>query len=639
VKDRSLLSEFFKLHFTVKAVSVFKKETVKGGIELNYCWCSETKNLKDIKELKTNSKIMFVWSKMMTREKYKNHIKLPNQGNILGNLMLLNKMQNSVGYADENGYFTKKMMAEVGINSYTITSGGKMGDDIIDLINDPDIDEIKNKPLQQAKMRMQILRVLGLVATDYSSEIYSITDFGKKVLERAFPLSQDTIPDYSLLFEALMGITTSCETYNHNCTPDFNCYLGYNICYAFQHLNYMISVDEMCAITTYSSKEIPEFIEDVKKYRINGVKFPDTHKHFPKTMKGTPILDRTNLTRTINQILRLCGVIESNDRRINGFHYYVCTKKGKEYINRIMRGIKAKKFITSYEFRRKRIIEQKKICASGYYNILNRCGYEVDSLDDKIDSLDDKIVFSPYQILPEGDVDRLLDRTPRKPPIIREEQLQEQEFTNSILGNELRLKPTYISQEDYDTYIRTHSSKNNIITEIINVRDNNANVISDNERKEELIKELMERHKLHNKSEFYPFVHSLFMAMGLGCRGEVDRIDGFFEYNNIIVPAEIKSYTETQAYNIEGARQALENKILVYKEPGDLNYASLLIGYRHPVNTVEIQKLIEAAYEEWGIKIIAFDLLTVITMCVNSIWSNKKVDFDSLLAKYGIADL
>ena len=37
----------------------------------------------------------------------KNYIKLQNQGNIYQNLMLLNEMNESIGYADENGYFSK----------------------------------------------------------------------------------------------------------------------------------------------------------------------------------------------------------------------------------------------------------------------------------------------------------------------------------------------------------------------------------------------------------------------------------------------------------------------------------------------------------------------------------------------------
>ena len=57
-----------------------------------------------------------------------------------------------------------------------------MGDDIIALVNDTVSDESRNSVLLNAKQRMQILRVLGLVASDYDAEQYAITDLGQKVL-------------------------------------------------------------------------------------------------------------------------------------------------------------------------------------------------------------------------------------------------------------------------------------------------------------------------------------------------------------------------------------------------------------------------------------------------------------------------
>ncbi len=155
----------------------------------------------------------------------KNYIKLQNQGNIYQNLMLLNEMNESIGYADENGYFSKRAVAEIAINSAVVTSAGKMGDDIIALVNDTVSDESRNSVLQNAKQRMQILRVLGLVASDYDAEQYAITDLGQKVLKRVFPTTPSELPDYRLLRESFMGISTTSEVYNYNCEISFNCYL------------------------------------------------------------------------------------------------------------------------------------------------------------------------------------------------------------------------------------------------------------------------------------------------------------------------------------------------------------------------------------------------------------------------------
>ena len=90
---------------------------------------------------------------------------------------------------------------------------------------------------------------------------------------------------------------------------------------------------------------------------------------------------------------------------------------------------------------------------------------------------------------------------------------------------------------------------------------------------------------------------------------------------------------------MKGARQAMENKIIVSKEVAELEYASLLVGYYHPKSTIEIQEFIDAVYQELGIKIIAFDIMTLVTMCVNVIWEKQKIDFDKMLLQYGIAEV
>lgn len=551
----------------------------------------------------------------------KNYIKLQNQGTIFQNLMLLNEMENSIGYSDEHGHFTKYAIAEIAIKSYIITSEGRMGEDILEKINEGG-DETYNSVLQNAKQRMQILRVLGLVSTDYDSEIYAITDLGKKVLARVFPTSHTSIPDYSLLREAFMGISSSSEVYKYN--VDFNSYLGYEICYAFSSLDYRISTKEMPMITTYALDEIGEFVGTVKTWRSQGIDVDEEHEHFPKTQQGKPLRQASNITRTINQILRICEIIEKKESRIDNRNYYVCTEFGKDYVDEVKKFLdkKSSRLWTSEQFRRENRLKQKELANIGYNNMLDRGGYSVEPTDKST-------VFSPYQLIPENDVNLLLEKETRNPPKLKETRIIE--ITSQIPGNELKLKPSYFTQEDYDEFIRKHITKTNLIEEILAEKEKGTN-------KEELINTLTLRHKNADKTDFYPFVHSLFMAMGIDCFGEVGRIDGLLEYNGIKIPVEIKSFTETEAYNAKGLRQSLENKIIVHKEEQDLLYASLLVGYSHPSSLTEIHDFIDAAYEELGIKLIAFDLRTLVIMCVNTIWDKEKVDFDKLLESHGIVE-
>ena len=532
-------------------------------------------------------------------------------------------MANSVGYSDKNGYFSKRAIAEIAVNAYLLTSEGKMGEDIIEKVSDRNHEEELNSVLQNAKQRMQILRILGLVSTDYDSEEYAITDLGMKVLERVFPTSPTIIPDYSLLLETFMGISSSSEIYKYN--VDFNSHLGLEICYALSCLDYKISTTEMLMITTYAIEDIECFVNMAKNYRDNGIKIAKTHEHYPKTQKGLPLKQPSNITRTINQILRICGIIEKKEVKIGSENYYICTDFGKKYVNDIKKLLmnKSSKLWTAQLFRKENLLRQKKLCNIGYNNMLDKGGYEVETTDRNV-------IFSPYQLIPETNVNWLLGKDVRKPPELK--AIEVDAINSQISGKELRLKPTFFTQEDYNMFIKTHISQSNLISEIVMKKEKETN-------KEVFVNELCERYKKEDKSRFYPFVHSLFKAMGLQCYNEVGRIDGLLEYKGVKIPCEIKSFMETSAYNMKGARQALENKLVVYKEPDDLIYASLLVGYFHPSVVSEILEFIDAVYEELGIKIIAFDLKTLVNMCVNTIWDKQRVDFDKLFSSYGIVEV
>lgn len=108
-----------------------------------------------------------------------NYIKLPNQGNIASNMRLLYELKNSCDYSDANGYFSKSDIAEIAANALLVTTGSKLGSDVLQTIHNKTISEGDNSPLQNTKMRMQLLRILGLVAADYNSEIYAITELGE----------------------------------------------------------------------------------------------------------------------------------------------------------------------------------------------------------------------------------------------------------------------------------------------------------------------------------------------------------------------------------------------------------------------------------------------------------------------------
>lgn len=547
-----------------------------------------------------------------------NYLKLQNQGNIISNLRLLYEMKNSSGYADSQGYYSKADVAEIGINSLLITSGSKVGEEARAYLTS-DGDESRNSPLQNAKARMQILRVLGLVASDYDSEIYSITKLGELVIQQVFSEQ----PNYKLLLELFVSISTATETYEHNCDQTFNCYLGYGICYAFANLDYRISTEEMPLLTTYDIRDIDEFVADAKQFRQNNTTFPTTHPHFPKTSKGLPQKNPSNLTRSINQILRACGVMEKKLSRIDGTNYYVCTQFGKKFVDSIKREYHSANFLSSHEFRKKNNIRiEKEICTEGYERILKRSGVDT-SITNK-----STLVFSPYQMLPEITVEWLMGGRIRKHPDAINDRISM--INSQVSARNLRLNAQYL-QRTNNLVFQTKADKE--LSEFM-LGWNEA----EDPKKDGYANVICEKYKDGDKEVFYPFVHSLLNLIGLKCSGEVGRYDAYCQYFDHIIPVEIKSYTETPAYNAKGARQAIENKITSYNSSltNDIEYASLVIGFETPTNDTEIRMLIDGAYEKYNIKIIAIDIYTLVKMAMNVVCKSRQIDLEKILTNFGI---
>lgn len=541
------------------------------------------------------------------------YVKLPNQGSIASNLRLLYEMEISSGYADAFGYFTKRDVAEIGANALLITTGAQVGNKVVDTLS-AEGDEEMNSALQNAKMRMQILRLLGLISTDYDSEIYAITKMGQLITPEN--------PNKRLLLELFMNICSCTEIYEHNCDLKFYCYPGYQICYALAALEYRISSTEMPVLMTYDIHDIHLFVQDAKEYRKKGVPFCKEHPHYPKTQRGTAIKQPSNLTRTSNQILRFCGVIERKQVRIGGENFYTCTKFGKEYCGKIKRAIDHKniKFLSPYEFRKLQIGQQKRYCQAGIDNILARAGYDT-SLQDT------NVVFSPYQMIPETNISWLMDLPVRKHPEQKDTQIAA--INSEISLKDLRLSAIYKANV---ASLATIKSDDELLINLL------VKAQHDGRERNEFINELCEQHRTDDKTLFYPFVHSLLRIIGLECMGEVGRYDAFALYNEHVIPVEIKSYTETASYNIKGIRQSIENKICSYNPhlANDIDYATLVVGFSHPALDNDIRRMIDAAHEQYQIKIIATDIRSLVSISISKLWDKKTIDLQKLLTGYGL---
>ena len=546
-----------------------------------------------------------------------NILKIQNQGNILSNLRLLYEMKNaSDDLHDAHGYFTKKDVARIAVTSLIATTEGQVDvEELLRHIDDDTIAEADNSILQNVKARLQILRQFGLLSTDYSSEIYAITELGEQMLNQVYGPNRS----YKLLMELFVNLNTTTEIYDNNCSPDFECYLGFEICYAFSKLDYRISTLEMCLIPTYSLGEIDGFVNDAIRYRTHGEKFPETHPHYPKTDKGTPQKNVSNLTRTINQILRVCDIIKPRTVQINGENYYVCTDNGHKYIDDLMQKFSRKKltFISAHRFRMKNYVDRKQMVLQGRTNVYVRAGIDTESTDNGL-------MFSPYQMIPEVSVNWFLDKPIREQPEERKSQLTAINSQMTLMN--LRIKPLYTKEELSPTLVQE-----TFVKELLSRKESGETI-------ESCINHYLDMHRDDAKETFYPFVHTLLKIIGLECFGEVGRIDAMCKYEQHIIPVEIKSRTETPVYNIKGLRQAVENKVcsLNLNLTNDIGFSTLVVGFDHPQNDTFVREFIEKAYEKWGVKIVTTNLRSLLSMCLRKIWNNEQIDLKVLLESYGI---
>ena len=547
----------------------------------------------------------------------KDYLKLHNQGNIISNIRLLLEMKLAQDeYADSQGYFTKKAVARIAVNSLIITSGCKVGEEALGII-DSEGDESLNSPLQNAKDRMLILRSLGLVSADYGSEIYSITPMGELMVNQFLKNE----PNYPLLRELFLCMSTTTENYNYNCSASFNCCLGFGICYALGCLDYKLSSDEMPMLTTYDISDIDLFIKDAKNNRESGRFFTASHPHYPKRQNGQPLRQVSNLTRSINQILRATGIIEARQVKIDGRNYYVCTEAGKLFVDDVRNRFPNLKFLTAQEFRkRNNITEQREICNESYNAILCRGGINVDKKDSNI-------VFSPYQMLPETSASWFLDQKLRRHPDAEVEHLTV--INRNTTLRDLKFSAVYQYTGAYSAL--EDPMMGEIHCEIDELSKKNTSLC-------DIAITLCNKYRDTDKSVFYPFVHALFNIIGLECKGEIARYDAYCTYKGHVIPVEIKSYTETAAYNAKGVRQAIENKIICYDptKADDIDYASIVVGFSHPEHDGETRILIEKAYSVFRIKVIATDIQTLARMAVRRLIENRRPDFDRLLIGYGV---
>lgn len=298
---------------------------------------------------------------------------------------------------------------------------------------------------------------------------------------------------------------------------------------------------------------------------------------------------------------------------------YVCTDYGREYVDALMSRYAKKElsFLSAHKFRMKNYLERKQTVLQGRANVYARAGIDTQSVDNGL-------MFPPYQMIPEVSVNWMLDKPIREQPELRKSQIATINSQVSLVN--LRIKPVYTKEQ-----LSPQLLQDSLVAEMLERKKSG-------EDKESCVAHYLDRHRSDAKETFYPFVHSLLCIIGLECLGEVGRMDALCKYKEHVIPAEIKSRTETPTYNVKGLRQAIENKIcsLAPTLANDIDFSTLVIGFDHPQNDAFVKDFIEKAYEKWNIKIVAVNLRSLVSMAIRKVWDNEQINLDKLLSSYGI---
>ncbi len=149
------------------------------------------------------------------------------------------------------------------------------------------------------------------------------------------------------------------------------------------------------------------------------------------------------------------------------------------------------------------------------------------------------------------------------------------------------------------------------------------------------VEALAQKYDAANQDVFYPLVANLFRLLGFDCqpsrRGvNYARADAMILDKLDSIPIEIKSPGEEMEISVKGVRQAIENKVVLlsrksYNTRADTT--SLVVGYNAPNDRSEVHELIDDFARAFGMHVGVIDFRSLLTLCVQTVATGKKLKF------------
>ena len=372
-----------------------------------------------------------------------------------------------------------------------------------------------------------------------------------------------------------------------------------------------------------------ELLEKINEILLARPDFEKLKKMLSEASEALGIQENTmqNYTRFPISVLEYCGWIEKENNKTiysKNIKLMKLTEKGQQLVRDL--DLYHDERMALFEKRKEKL--KKAMANLGFYQMLDRSGYDVESVLDSLKKYTDElnaegvekdVLFSPYQTLKKEEVDSLLDVKTEKNSI-------EHKGIHGIEHKGNSEKNVEIADVHIVSGFGTGFTKNDFVNEVLELSQINSF--------NKIIKTLLLKYKTAKKETFYTLVGHMFSIMGFNCkvsRGGVnyERFDAIVEDDKRSIPIEIKSPTEEEHLSTKGIRQALENKIILlsrktYKTEPDVS--SLVVCYMLPNSRAEVNDLINAIKSVYGIKIGVLDFESLLRITCNIVLNNKSVD-------------
>lgn len=556
-------------------------------------------------------------------------LRFPNPGSTIENLLHIYK----VIYKElkELEFFDLDDISKTMTNALLAASSGYVGEEALERStrDDRSLDPLYN----QSKMYAEIFRSLGWIASTESSALnYVFTLLGEYAGE-----SNDIDPIFE---ESILGIVYPNDILDSKSEISSRPFLS--ILKTLDQLGGYLYRDEMILGPMSYDDNSNELAEMINNILLARPEFKRLKKMFSDASKALGIQENTmkNYTRFPISVLEYCGWIEKESNKTvysKTIKLMKLTDKGKQLVQDL--DLYHDERIALFQKRKDKL--KKAMANLGFYQMLDRSGYEIDSvlsdLQKYVDELnkagvDGKILFSPYQTIKKSDADTFLGVESGSAFVEHRASTNDENG-----GNNNR------SIEVADVHIvsgyGTGFTKNDFVNEIIELKKT--------KNFSGVIKALLSKYRTAKKETFYTLVGHMFSIMGFNCkvsRGGVnyERFDAIIEDDKRSIPIEIKSPTEEEHLSTKGIRQALENKVILlsrktYKTEKEVS--SLVVCYKLPNSRAEVNDLISAIKAVFDVKIGVLDFESLLTICCNIVLNNKAIDRNEIEELEGLINV